>query len=241
MFDGSKDICPKKEGLEVLVTTVTDTGLNSHHAEDRIFPLISPVVFSFSQSCPAAIEEVFNSKLHIIGGVGIGIGIIMVRDLKFVCRWSCWSRTVFFLNWWTLSRLSPPLHRSLGWSLAWCSAVPSRGPGTTSEVPAQSPNSTHLCFSLLHSHISLDPCRMAKSTYESVEPLISLLSGYQQSPSRSEDLISNKGLFFNLVAIYRAFWQDFDSATPWWTLTLTVSLCQRFMFGPKFKVCYSRV
>lgn len=30
MFDGSKDICPKKEGLEVIVTTVTDTGLNLH-------------------------------------------------------------------------------------------------------------------------------------------------------------------------------------------------------------------
>lgn len=81
MFDGSKDICPKKEGLEVLVTTVTDAGLNSHHAEVGIFPFVSPV-FSLSQSCPSAISEVFNSKLHIIGGVGIGIGIIMVRDLK---------------------------------------------------------------------------------------------------------------------------------------------------------------
>lgn len=30
------------------------------------------------QSCPAAIDEMFNNKLHIIGGVGIGIGIIMV-------------------------------------------------------------------------------------------------------------------------------------------------------------------
>lgn len=30
------------------------------------------------QSCPDAIEEVFNSKLHIIGGVGIAIGVIMV-------------------------------------------------------------------------------------------------------------------------------------------------------------------
>lgn len=30
------------------------------------------------QSCPDAIDEVFDSKLHIIGGVGITIGIIMV-------------------------------------------------------------------------------------------------------------------------------------------------------------------
>lgn len=33
---------------------------------------------SLLQSCPAAIDEVFNNKLHIIGGVGIGIGVIMV-------------------------------------------------------------------------------------------------------------------------------------------------------------------
>ncbi len=33
------------------------------------------------QSCPDAIDEVFKSKLHIIGGVGIGIGVIMVNTL----------------------------------------------------------------------------------------------------------------------------------------------------------------
>lgn len=32
------------------------------------------------KTCPDAIDEVFNSKLHIIGGVGIGIGVIMVND-----------------------------------------------------------------------------------------------------------------------------------------------------------------
>lgn len=30
------------------------------------------------QSCPDAIEEVFDSKLHIIGGAGITIGVVMV-------------------------------------------------------------------------------------------------------------------------------------------------------------------
>lgn len=30
------------------------------------------------QSCPDAIDEVFDSKLHIIGGVGITIGVVMV-------------------------------------------------------------------------------------------------------------------------------------------------------------------
>lgn len=34
----------------------------------------SPVL----QSCPDAIEDVFDSKLHIVGGVGITIGIILV-------------------------------------------------------------------------------------------------------------------------------------------------------------------
>ncbi|PWA21824.1 hypothetical protein CCH79_00017776 [Gambusia affinis] len=49
LFDAARDICPKQEGLAVIVTT----------------------------SCPKAIDEVFNNKLHIIGGVGIGIGVIM--------------------------------------------------------------------------------------------------------------------------------------------------------------------
>lgn len=30
------------------------------------------------QSCPDAIDEVFDSKLHVIGGVGITIGVVMV-------------------------------------------------------------------------------------------------------------------------------------------------------------------
>lgn len=30
------------------------------------------------QSCPDAIEEVFDTKLHIIGGVGLAIGVVMV-------------------------------------------------------------------------------------------------------------------------------------------------------------------
>lgn len=36
------------------------------------------IVASALQSCPDAIDEVFDSKLHIIGGVGITIGVIMV-------------------------------------------------------------------------------------------------------------------------------------------------------------------
>ncbi|KAK1906771.1 CD9 antigen [Dissostichus eleginoides] len=61
VIDAAKDICPKKEGLEVLITT----------------------------SCPAAIDEMFNTKLHIIGGVGIGIGIIMIFGMIFSMMLCC--------------------------------------------------------------------------------------------------------------------------------------------------------
>ncbi|KAL0964890.1 hypothetical protein UPYG_G00273940 [Umbra pygmaea] len=53
--------CPKKEGLSAIITT----------------------------SCPAAIDEVFNSKLHIIGGVGIGIGFIMIFGMIFSMLLCC--------------------------------------------------------------------------------------------------------------------------------------------------------
>ncbi|XP_036375681.1 CD9 antigen-like isoform X1 [Megalops cyprinoides] len=61
IFDGAKDTCPKQEGLELLIT----------------------------KSCPAAIDEVFNSKLHIIGGVGIGIGIVMIFGMLFSMMLCC--------------------------------------------------------------------------------------------------------------------------------------------------------
>ncbi|XP_072097185.1 CD9 molecule a [Mobula birostris] len=35
------------------------------------------------QSCPQAIEEIFNGKLYIIGAVGIGIGIVMIFGMIF--------------------------------------------------------------------------------------------------------------------------------------------------------------
>ncbi|XP_060759139.1 CD9 molecule b [Neoarius graeffei] len=54
-LDGLSDTCPKKTGLDVLITT----------------------------SCPAAIDDLFNSKMHIIGGVGIGIGVIMIFGMIF--------------------------------------------------------------------------------------------------------------------------------------------------------------
>ncbi|KAL2076666.1 hypothetical protein ACEWY4_027737 [Coilia grayii] len=56
-----QDTCPKKEGLEAIITT----------------------------SCPVAIEDMFNSKLHVIGGVGIGIGVIMIFGMIFSMLLCC--------------------------------------------------------------------------------------------------------------------------------------------------------
>ncbi|XP_066540864.1 CD9 molecule a isoform X2 [Hoplias malabaricus] len=41
------------------------------------------------KSCPDAIDEVFNSKLHIIGAVGIGIGVIMIFGMVFSMLLCC--------------------------------------------------------------------------------------------------------------------------------------------------------
>ncbi|AWO98350.1 putative CD9 antigen isoform 4 [Scophthalmus maximus] len=59
VIDVAKDTCPEKEGL--LVTT----------------------------SCPTAIDEVFNTRLHIVGGVGIGIGIVMIFGMIFSMMLCC--------------------------------------------------------------------------------------------------------------------------------------------------------
>nr|QBG80843.1 CD9 [Mauremys sinensis] len=50
-----QDTCPKKEGLEIFTV----------------------------QPCPAAIEEVFTSKLNVIGAVGIGIAVVMIFGMIF--------------------------------------------------------------------------------------------------------------------------------------------------------------
>ncbi|XP_047245303.1 CD9 antigen-like isoform X2 [Girardinichthys multiradiatus] len=61
VFDAAKDTCPKQEGLEILVST----------------------------SCPKVIDEIFNNKLHIIGGVGIGIGVIVIFGMIFSMMLCC--------------------------------------------------------------------------------------------------------------------------------------------------------
>ncbi|GAA6105856.1 CD9 molecule b isoform X1 [Tachysurus ichikawai] len=63
-FDGASDTCPPQQGLSALITT----------------------------SCPAAIDDLFNSKMHIIGGVGIGIGLIMIFGMIFSMLLCCGVR-----------------------------------------------------------------------------------------------------------------------------------------------------
>ncbi|TFJ98538.1 testis-specific serine kinase substrate [Platysternon megacephalum] len=50
-----QDTCPKKEGSEILTV----------------------------KPCPTAIEEVFTSKLNVIGAVGIGIAVVMIFGMIF--------------------------------------------------------------------------------------------------------------------------------------------------------------
>ncbi|XP_058502191.1 CD9 molecule a isoform X1 [Solea solea] len=61
LLDDDKDTCPRGDLLEQLIT----------------------------KSCPDAIDEVFDSKLHIIGGVGIAIGIVMVFGMIFSMLLCC--------------------------------------------------------------------------------------------------------------------------------------------------------
>ncbi|XP_026218825.1 CD9 antigen-like isoform X2 [Anabas testudineus] len=61
VIDAAKETCPKKTGMETIVTT----------------------------SCPAAIYEMFNNKVHIIGGVGIGIGVITIFGMIFSMMLCC--------------------------------------------------------------------------------------------------------------------------------------------------------
>ncbi|KAL0968356.1 hypothetical protein UPYG_G00265790 [Umbra pygmaea] len=61
VVDSAKDTCPPRDDLDSLIT----------------------------KSCPDAIDEVFNSKLHIIGGVGIAIGVVMVFGMIFSMLLCC--------------------------------------------------------------------------------------------------------------------------------------------------------
>ncbi|XP_029289095.1 LOW QUALITY PROTEIN: CD9 molecule a [Cottoperca gobio] len=59
--EADKDTCPRGEPLEELI----------------------------AKSCPDAIDEVFDSKLHIIGGASITIGVVMVFGMIFSMLLCC--------------------------------------------------------------------------------------------------------------------------------------------------------
>ncbi|XP_038594529.1 CD9 antigen-like [Micropterus salmoides] len=58
--DAAEDTCPKKTGQELITT-----------------------------SCPDAINATFYNKLHVIGGVGLGIGVIMIFGMVFSIMLCC--------------------------------------------------------------------------------------------------------------------------------------------------------
>ncbi|XP_026142891.1 CD9 molecule a isoform X1 [Carassius auratus] len=62
---------------------------NSKDDLEGTCPGKGPLDFLIAKSCPDAIEEVFSSKLHIIGGVGIGIGVIMIFGMIFSMMLCC--------------------------------------------------------------------------------------------------------------------------------------------------------
>ncbi|XP_029909441.1 CD9 molecule a isoform X2 [Myripristis murdjan] len=61
VVDSAKETCPPRELLEELIT----------------------------KGCRDAIDEVFDSKLHIIGGVGVTIGVVMVFGMIFSMLLCC--------------------------------------------------------------------------------------------------------------------------------------------------------
>nr|XP_057930591.1 CD9 molecule a isoform X2 [Doryrhamphus excisus] len=61
VLEAAKDTCPQGDLLEELII----------------------------KNCPEAIEDVFDSKLHIIGGVGIAIGVVMVFGMIFSMLLCC--------------------------------------------------------------------------------------------------------------------------------------------------------
>uniref|UniRef100_A0A1A7WUF1 Tetraspanin n=1 Tax=Iconisemion striatum TaxID=60296 RepID=A0A1A7WUF1_9TELE len=80
-----------KETLRLIQTHLNCCGPNGMAVEtDKdTCPRGEPLEELIIKSCPDAIEEVFDSKLHIIGGVGITIGIVMVFGMIFSMLLCC--------------------------------------------------------------------------------------------------------------------------------------------------------
>lgn len=80
-----------KETLRVIQTELNCCGPKgmSQETSKEICPRGEPLEELLIKSCPDAIDEVFDSKLHIIGGVGIGIGVVMVFGMIFSMLLCC--------------------------------------------------------------------------------------------------------------------------------------------------------
>lgn len=80
-----------KETLKVIQNGLNccgPTGVADDVAKDTC-PSGNKLQEYITKSCPEAIDEVFDSKLHIIGGVGIGIGVIMIFGMIFSMLLCC--------------------------------------------------------------------------------------------------------------------------------------------------------
>lgn len=80
-----------KETLKVIQNGLNccgPTGVADDVAKDTC-PSGSTLQEFITKSCPEAIEEVFDSKLHVIGGVGLGIGVIMIFGMIFSMLLCC--------------------------------------------------------------------------------------------------------------------------------------------------------
>ncbi|XP_053740673.1 CD9 molecule a isoform X2 [Synchiropus splendidus] len=78
-----------KESLRVIhmgLNCCGPTGIVIDSAKDTC-PTQGDLVVT--KSCPEAIDDVFNSKLHIIGGVGLTIGVIMMFGMIFSMLLCC--------------------------------------------------------------------------------------------------------------------------------------------------------
>ncbi|XP_028306571.1 CD9 molecule a isoform X2 [Gouania willdenowi] len=80
-----------KEALKVIQAELKCCGPNGMIGETAkdTCPRGEPLEEHLIKGCPDAIEEVFDSKLYIIGAVGIAIGVVMVFGMIFSMLLCC--------------------------------------------------------------------------------------------------------------------------------------------------------
>uniref|UniRef100_A0A1A8PY90 Tetraspanin n=1 Tax=Nothobranchius pienaari TaxID=704102 RepID=A0A1A8PY90_9TELE len=80
-----------KEALRLIQTQLNCCGPNGMAVETEkdTCPRGEPLEELIVKSCPDVIEDMFNSKLHIIGGVGVTIGVVMVFGMIFSMLLCC--------------------------------------------------------------------------------------------------------------------------------------------------------